>query len=125
MKNEENTKEGSKPKTPKLFAKINEDTGKMLMETLLPKVLPFIESAEEKLNEFIGEGEKTIILFRMRGKTKVLILNNEKGDYSIVNSSKDKSQNQFSVDEDAIENVIDVKELAQQLLTGNFNFDKD
>lgn len=121
MKKEE-TSEAGKPKTPKLFAKINEDTTKMLIESLLPKVLPFIEDAENKLNEFMGDNEKTIVLFRMRGKTKVLILNNKSGEYSISNSSVDESKNQFSVDEEAIDNVIDVKELATQLLTGNFDF---
>jgi hypothetical protein len=120
MSKNDEPKEAGK-KTPSLFAKINEDTGKMLIESLLPKILPFVESAEEKLNEFLGENEKTIIMFRMKGKTKVLILNNSSGEYSIANSAIDKSKNEFMVDEDAIEKVLDVKELAQQLLTGNFN----
>lgn len=107
--------------TPKIFAKINEDTTKMLLESILPKLLPFVESAAVKIDEFLGENEKTIVMFRIKGKTKVLVLNNTVGKYAIVNDSVNKQENKFSVEEDSVENVFDVKEFAEKLLRGDFN----
>jgi len=120
MSDENKPGEGKK-KTPALFARINEDTGKMLIESILPKVLPFIDSAQDKINEFMGENEKTILMFRRNGKTKVLILDNKLGNYRIQNDIENKEDNRFSVEESAISNIFDVREFAEKLLKGDFS----
>lgn len=94
-----------------------------VIDSILPKLQPFIAPAMEKLNEYFGDDEKIFIIRRSKGQAaKVIVLDNTKGEYSISNEVDvtGKLVKSFTADKEAIINVFDTGQFVQKLLSGEF-----
>ena len=100
-----------------LFDKFKEDMLMEVVEGVLPKIKPFLKPAVEKMNEWFGEDDKIIIIKKNKNQgTKVIILDNKKGEYEIVNSINSKK---FSVDRDSIIGVHDIENFIEKVISGD------
>ena len=92
------------------------------IESLLPKIKPFIAPAVEKFKEFLGDNEKTIVIRRNKGGSPtVIVFDNSAFDeegtgYSILNS---KTEKHFKSNPDAVKDVYNVDDFINKLLTGD------
>ena len=103
-------------KKPGLFDKIKEDMGMEVLESLIPKIKPFLAPGIEKMNEWFGEDEKIIIIKKNKGaKAKVLIFDNNKGEYEIKSGEGKK----FTADKDCVIGVYDIEDFMQSLISGD------
>lgn len=86
------------------------------IEGLLPKLEPFIAPATAKLEEYFGNDTKVFLIRRMGGQpTKVIVLDNTKGDYLISSSVIDYTPEKVE-GTDRFENELEVeKRLISQL----------
>lgn len=101
-----------------LFDKIKEDVLMEVIEGAIPKIKPFLEPAMNKMNEWLGDDDKLIVIRKNKGKSaKVIIFNNKKGEYEIK-SGKDKL---FTADKESIIGVFDIEEFMTKIIGGDIS----
>lgn len=104
-------------KTPGIFDKIKEDVFMEVIESAIPKIKPFLVPALEKLNEWFGNDEKIIVIKKFGDKKlKVVIFDNNVGEYEIKNSKDGKV---FTSDPDSIVGVHDIESFMEKIITGD------
>lgn len=113
-----NNNEPNSSKAPMLFDKIKEDMLMEVVESALPKIKPFLEPAMQKLNEWLGDDSKLIVIKRNKNaSTKVIIFDNTKGEFEIK-SGKEKV---FTADKESIIGVYDVDDFISKLISGDIS----
>lgn len=104
--------------TPGIFDKVKEDMLMEVVESALPKIKPFLTPAMQKLNEWLGDDSKLIVVKRNKNATtKVIIFDNTKGEYEIK-SGKEKV---FTADKESIIGVYDVDDFISKLISGDIS----
>lgn len=115
-----------------LLEGVKDEVASTLIETVLPKIKPFIKPAVDKIQEFLGDNENFVIIRRLNNKVsaQVIVFDNSKK-YEISNGveSFDKDGNKINadkkkifkaIDNDAVVNVFNVEEFINALLKGEF-----
>jgi hypothetical protein len=104
-------------KSDGIFDKIKEDMLMEVIEGALPKIKPFLAPALEKFNEWFGEDDKLIIIKKNKGASiKVIILDNNKGEYEIKNGDNKC----FSVQKESIIGVYPIDDFMGKIISGEF-----
>jgi len=101
-----------------LFDKIKDDVLMEVVESAIPKIKPFLEPAMAKMNEWLGDDEKLVVIRKNKGQSaKVIIFDNKKGEYEIK-SGENKS---FTADKESIIGVFDIEEFMTKIINGDIS----
>lgn len=101
-----------------LFDKIKDDVLMEVIEGAIPKIKPFLEPAMAKMNEWLGDDDKLVVIRKNKGQSaKVIIFDNKKGEYEIK-SGENKS---FTADKDSIIGVFDIEEFMTKIISGDIS----
>ena len=111
-----------KPKNA-LMAEMNEGLVSSLVETIMPKIKPFIEPAMAKFNEFLGNDEKTIIIRKLgENSASVIIFDNNKLDEVGYNISYNSNERKFTCEkQETVFTMESIDGFINKLLTGEFS----
>jgi len=80
-------------KTP-ILAAMQAEMMMTVVDSVLPSLKPFIEPGINKLNEFLGDDEKLLVVRRLNGVSILFVIDKSKGAFEITNET-------MNIDEDA------------------------
>lgn len=102
---------------------MNESIFAALATELLPKIQPMIEPLSNKLDKYLGENEKCIIVRKTGKKASVIIVDNKKsytltmGNLTMAREKNDKGE---LMKPDALLEYFSTEEFIENLLSGKF-----
>lgn len=96
-----------------------------VIESVLPKIKPFLNPAIEKLNEYFGNDEKFFIMKKFGNSIRVVIvddtINEKKGVYDIsryFDEEDNTYKKTFTIAKGAVIANIDIEEFMEKMLLG-------
>jgi hypothetical protein len=115
----------NKKSTSPIMDSMKDEIAKELISSLLPKVKPFIKPAAEKLDNYLGDNERIIVIRRSsKSKSSKVIVLNANGEYDI--SCDGKGNKQFIADHlnnteiKTAEHIFDINQFIDKFLCGEF-----
>lgn len=114
--------ENKKEETP-IIDSMNEGIFAALATELLPKIQPMIEPLSNKLDKYLGNNEKCIIVRKTGNKASVIIVDNKKS-YTLANGNltmaREKDDKGNLLPPEALLEYFSTEEFIQNLLSGKF-----
>ena len=97
---------------------VKDEVASTMIETLLPKIKPFIKPAVDKIQDYLGDNDKFVIIRRLKvGKSASVIIFDNNTEYEISNKDGKRT---FTAGEETVINVFNVEEFIDALLKGEF-----
>lgn len=114
---------GEEPKGGSMFDSLKEQAFMNVIDTILPKLQPFIEPAEKKLEDYFGQDSKIFVMRKApNNQIQVIVFDNTKSNYRICNEMTEDGTrtSEFKAGKEAVIAVFDVSTFIQRLLGGEF-----